>query len=43
LILDRERQRPFFPEHRELVPVLFGAAISLDPIWIMRALRSGTT
>jgi hypothetical protein len=33
LILDRERQRPFFPEHRELVPVLFGAAISLDPIW----------
>jgi hypothetical protein len=30
LILDRERQRPFIPEHRELLPVLFGAAIWLD-------------
>jgi hypothetical protein len=29
--LTGERQQPFLPKHRELLPVLLGAAISLDP------------
>jgi hypothetical protein len=32
LRLDRKCKRPFLPEHRELLPGLLAAAISLDPI-----------
>jgi hypothetical protein len=32
LMLDRKCERPFLPEHRELLRGFLGAAISLDPI-----------
>ena len=33
VMLDRKCERPFRPQHRELLPGFLGAAISLYPIW----------
>jgi hypothetical protein len=39
LVLDRKGERPFLPQHRELLPGVLGAAISFDPILRRHARR----